>query len=877
MQHQVIRTVNVVNATNVAVPVITLIGDAVVQLTVGGTYIELGANCEDDLDADKPATVDNSAVDTDTVGTYTVYYDCTNTALNNAIQVFRTVNVMSTSDNTSPTITLNGRPAVQITINGAYIEEGAVCDDDVDPDKAATVGGDTVDTTMLDTYTVTYDCTDLALNNAMQVIRTVNVVATADDIPPVITLTGDNPLTILTGDTYDDSDITCTDDTDPSPILTPDITVDTSQAATYEVTYSCIDAAGNLAVDLLRTVIVEDTTPPVITLTGDSSVTTSVGISYNDQGASCSDAVDGVIMMDPPTSDVNTSQAGTYSVTYSCTDAADNDAVQVTRTVTVEVGVDATLPVITRTGSSSVTIPIDASYNDQGAICLDNVDGVITPTPINDIDFRQPGQYSVTYSCTDAAGNNAVQVIRTVNVEAGTDTTSPVITLTGSSSVTIHIGASSYNDQGAICLDNVDGAITPTPINDIDFRQPGQYSVTYSCTDAAGNNAVQVIRTVNVGAGTDDTTPPVITRTGSSYVIIPTGSSYSDQGAICLDNVDGAITPTPINDIDTSQIARYSVTYSCTDAAGNNAVEVTRTVDVKVTSSNTPSVIYDTDRSSKKRSSSQNSLVADSDITIDGQNYSIGSGTTTITPRDVMTGQTIDITLAAYTATDITHFTAYFNLQGSDVLYSNSDTYVRYVRGEVEITDPHGFISDASITITEDREQSKKKIVDMAIEFDGEMGLTNMVLYMWNEDRRLTFIRVLDAIDVTADAETRQNSASTAGSSTSARVTPESDVSDDNRSDGWGSQSSINSGIAVIGGDNDDDVQTLSMVRMWSGFASESITDAELLESMGLDNYPAVHIPDWVMTELGALVSNNDVTVKEFRTALVYMLEMLTA
>ena len=131
---------------------------------------------------------------------------------------------------------------------------------------------------------------------------------------------------------------------------------------------------------------------------------------------------------------------------------------------------------------------------------------------------------------------------------------------------------------------------------------------------------------------------------------------------------------------------------------------------------------------------------------------------------------------------------------------------------------------------------------------------------------------------MTADAETRQNGASTADSSTSARVNPEPDVSDNNRSDGGGSQSSINSGIAVIGGDaNDDDVQTLSLIRMWSGFASESITDAELLESMGLDNYPVVHIPNWVMTELGALVSNNDVTVKEFRTALVYMLEMLTA
>ena len=388
-------------------------------------------------------------------------------------------------------------------------------------------------------------------------------------------------------------------------------------------------------------------------------------------------------------------------------------------------------------------------------------------------------------------------------------------------------------------------------------------------TDSDGNTADEVTRTVNVAADID---PPRIVINGPNPVSVIVNGTYNEFGARCIDNVDlEKLATADSSAVDETTIDIYTVYYNCTDAALNAAQPATRTVNVVET--------LDIDRSSKKRSNSQNNLVADSDIVIDGQNYSISSGITTIETRDIMTGQTVDITLAAYTATDITHFTAYFNLQGSDVLYSNSDTYVRYVRGEVEITDPHGFISDASITITEDGEQSKKKIVDMAIEFDGEMGLTNMVLYMWNEDRRSTFIRILDAIDVTADAETRQNSASTTGSSTSARVTPEPDVSDDNRSDGGGSQSNINSGIAVIGGDNDDDddAQTLSLIRMWSGFASESITDAELLESMGLDNYPTVHIPDWVMTELGALVSNSDVTVEEFRTALVYMLEMLTA
>ena len=270
-------------------------------------------------------------------------------------------------------------------------------------------------------------------------------------------------------------------------------------------------------------------------------------------------------------------------------------------------------------------------------------------------------------------------------------------------------------------------------------------------------------------------------------------------------------------------------------------------------------------------------------LVINNYGYLLDDVTNTLVPQIVTVGDddpTV-ITFTVYTQKDLAYFILYLNLQDDDTSYADSDTYITYTNdGTVTVTDPNEYIADATITVTqEDNSMPEKKTVTITIEFGEEpMGLTNMVAYMWNTDRKSTIINLIDAIDVTAAAETRQNGASTAGSSTSETVNPEPDVSDDDRSDGEGSQSSINSGIVVIGGDAyDDDVQTLSLIRMWSGFASESITDAELLESMGLDNYPVVHIPDWVMTELGALVSNNDVTVKEFRTALVYMLEMLTA
>ena len=50
------------------------------------------------------------------------------------------------------------------------------------------------------------------------------------------------------------------------------------------------------------------------------------------------------------------------------------------------------------------------------------------------------------------------------------------------------------------------------------------------------------------------------------------------------------------------------------------------------------------------------------------------------------------------------------------------------------------------------------------------------------------------------------------------------------------------------------------------------MSDAELLASLGLD-YPGAQIPDWVMTNLGPLVVNGQVTLDEFTTALEYVLE----
>ena len=77
-----------------------------------------------------------------------------------------------------------------------------------------------------------------------------------DGIGPVISLNGSSPVNLIVGDSYTDAGATATDAIDGSVTATPTGTVDTSVAGTYTITYSAVDAAGNAAIAITRTVIV---------------------------------------------------------------------------------------------------------------------------------------------------------------------------------------------------------------------------------------------------------------------------------------------------------------------------------------------------------------------------------------------------------------------------------------------------------------------------------------------------------------------------------------------------------------------------------------------------------------------------------------------
>ena len=182
-----------------------------------------------------------------------------------------------------------------------------------------------------------------------------------DTTPPVITVLGDNPATVELGDTYVDAGATA----DGGETVSASGTVDVFVVGSYTITYSATDDAGNEGT-ATRTVNVVDTTAPVITINGDNPVTVELGDTYEDAGASATDASQTHTL--ETTGSVDTSTAGTYTITYTASDASGNTATD-TRTVNV---VDTVAPVFT----SASTFTIDENQNVIGTISATDLGGV---------------------------------------------------------------------------------------------------------------------------------------------------------------------------------------------------------------------------------------------------------------------------------------------------------------------------------------------------------------------------------------------------------------------------------------------------------------------------------------------------------------------
>ncbi len=277
---------------------------------------------------------------------------------------------------------------------------------------------------------------------------------------------------------------------------------------------------------------------------------------------------------------------GTTVVTAVATDVNGNTDTD-TYSVVVE---DTEIPVI----ASVATIYQDADNGECSAVVTistptasDNctVDGLVVGSRSDSELLSDPypvGTTTITWTVSDVNGNAATPVTQDVVIS---DTQIPVIASVSNITQTADAGLCSagisITAPGTTDNCGIQGSVLGTRSDSELLSAPypvGTTTITWTVSDIHGNHADAVVQTITVS----DDEIPVISLLGDATVEVWQYNSYTDAGATAADNCEVDLTASIVTDnpVNTSVPGVYTVTYNVSDAASNNALEVTRTVTV---------------------------------------------------------------------------------------------------------------------------------------------------------------------------------------------------------------------------------------------------------------------------------------------------------
>jgi len=523
-------------------PVVSINGDNPYTLERYDTYSDEGIT----IDSNSVLRFTTSTVNNTTPGNYLVNYS----VANGPFRSFHTRTV-SVVDTLAPVVTILGDNPYTLERFDIYTDPGAT------GDIGTTVTSDlsNVQNTAIGSFVVVYNATDGNTLHDVAVTRTVNVV---DTVPPVITVLGDDPFTLERFDVYTDAGATV----DLGSTLTTDLSNvnnATSHGGSFTIVYTATD--GNTAHDVVatRTVNVQDTTPPQISLIGDDPFLMQPLIYFPD--------VDPGVTLDAGTillstvSNINNAQSGYYQVDYTASDGV-NDDVTIRRIVAVD---DTLSPIITILGDNPYTIERYSEYIDEG-VTLDP--GSTLVSNISTVNNLVVGSYTVTYVATDGINPDTTEV-RTVYV---VDTTAPVITLNGASSVNLERYDVFADTDPGVTIE--DGFLSSIDISLLDNTTQGTYTVTYTAEDGEGNSNV-ISRSVQV----IDTVAPVVTVNNAS-------TEYTLERYTAWADIDPGVTIDAGSylyavNLDNTTVGSQTVEYVVRD--GTNETKAYRTITVEDT------------------------------------------------------------------------------------------------------------------------------------------------------------------------------------------------------------------------------------------------------------------------------------------------------
>jgi len=409
--------------------------------------------------------------------------------------------------------------------------------------------------------------------------------------------------------------------------------------ATYEVVATASDAAGNSMVDTsVDELVIDIMPPPVPTVTslltnnstpvvsgsavvaaGDILTVEVNGVLYTAGDGNLIDNGDGTWDLTIPAADALVDAA--YDVVVTVTDPAGNAAIDLT---TNELVVDLTPPPApgvtsqttqdttplisgTTTVGAGLTLTVSLNgitYTAGDGNLVDNGDGTWDLT-VPAADALADGLYQVVATLSDAAGNSASDpgiddlVVDTVApptpgvTSLATNDTTPIVsgtaTVGAGETLTVEVNGVVYTAGDGNLVDNGDGTWDLT-IPSTDVLAEGNYDVTASVTDAAGNVSTDPSSgelTIDLTAPVAPTVTsqvtnnitPVISGTatvapGDTLTVVVNGVTYTAGDGNLVDNGDGTWDLTiPAGNAVVE--ALYEVDVTVTDAAGNSTSDGT--------------------------------------------------------------------------------------------------------------------------------------------------------------------------------------------------------------------------------------------------------------------------------------------------------------
>ncbi|CAL65378.1 LamG-like jellyroll fold domain-containing protein [Christiangramia forsetii] len=355
-----------------------------------------------------PATADNcgaASVTNDApadfpLGETTVTWTVTDDAGNTATATQKVI----VADNTNPTITAPANIQADTDsndCNASSVTLGAPAT--ADNCGVASITNDAPADFPLGETTVTWTVTDDAGNTA----TTIQKVIVADNTHPIITA----PANVQANTDSNDcnaSSVTlgtpATADNCGVASVTNDAPADFPLGETT-VTWTVTDDAGNTATTT-QTVIISDTTKPMITVGTDIDATNNTGICEAGLSIAPATATDNCNVGSPVGSRSDglgldePYPVGTTTITWNVADANGNIADSVNQLVTVEDNESPEIP-------NLEDITWGCSYTVEAPIAIDNCTGEVTATTTDALTYSNAGTYTINWTFTDNAGNSS--------------------------------------------------------------------------------------------------------------------------------------------------------------------------------------------------------------------------------------------------------------------------------------------------------------------------------------------------------------------------------------------------------------------------------------------------------------------------------------